>query len=86
METLTKREIAWVRNGPVWGTGRVIEYRIEGPSPDDEAFVANFGSWNHDNWKVLRVKDGAGGDWTGAYGSADEAFAALQQPLGTDTI
>jgi hypothetical protein len=81
MATLTRHEIAWVRNGLVWGTGRVIEYRIEGPSPDDEAFIANFGSRNHDSWKVLRVKDGADGDWTGDYGSADEAFAVLQQPV-----
>ena len=55
MPQLTKREIAWFLDG-LGGTGRVIEYRVQGPSPADEAFIANFGSCYHDRWKILRVK------------------------------
>jgi len=75
---LSIHEMASARTGPLFGTGRVIEYRVEGPSADDEAFVANFGSWQHDNWKILRAKDGAGAEWTESYSSAEEAFAVLR--------
>jgi len=75
---LSIHEMASVRTGLLFGSGRVIEYRVEGSSPDDEAFVANFGSWQHDNWKILRVKDGAGAEWIGNYSSADEAFVVLR--------
>jgi hypothetical protein len=78
MPQLTKREIAWFLDG-LGGTGRVIEYRVQGPSPADEAFIANFGSCYHDRWKILRVKDGANADWNGRYATADEAFAALSR-------
>jgi hypothetical protein len=65
-------------NRAVWGPGRVIEYKVEGRSPRDEAFIANFGSHDQDGWKILRVKDGDSAEWTGNYPSADKAFDALR--------
>jgi hypothetical protein len=74
------REIAWVRDGQVWADNRrAIQYQVQGASSDDECLIANFGSRNHDDWKVLRVKDKAG--WTGSYPSADDAFAALKESM-----
>lgn len=78
---LTKREIAWFHDG-LGGVGRIIEYRVHGQSPADEAFIANFGSCHHDVWKILRVKHGANANWHGRYATADEAFAALSGPQG----
>ena len=75
--TISKHEIAWVRDGAEWGTGRVIEYRIQFPLPEDEAFIANFGSLLHDRWMTLQVKDGVSGEWQGNYPTADEAFASI---------
>jgi hypothetical protein len=77
--TLTKQPIAWVRDGAEWGTGRVIEYRIQGPSPDEEAFIANFGSHLHERWMTLQVKDGVSGEWQGNHTTADEAFTAVRE-------
>ena len=72
---LSIHEIAWIRSGIQHRSGRVFEYRVEGQSPEDEAFIANFGSWQNASWKVLRVKDGAG--WTGDYPTAQDAFRDL---------
>lgn len=82
--TFSIHEIAWTSDGPLFGSGRVIEYRVQATSPCDEAFVANFGSWQHDNWKILKVKDGRGADWMGGHGTAARAFASLGIPFGPD--
>jgi hypothetical protein len=39
--------------------------------------VANFGSWQKHNWKILRVKDGLCAEWTESFSSAAEAFDYL---------
>ena len=70
-------EIAWMRTGTPFGSSRVIEYRVQGASPCNESFVANFGSWQKDNWKILRVKDGLCAEWTESFSSAAEAFDYL---------
>lgn len=72
---LSKYEIAWHCTGPLSITGRVIEYRVQGSSPNDEVFIADFGSWQRSVWMVLRVKDTGG--WTGRYATAEDAFASL---------
>jgi len=74
---LSMHVVAWLRTGLVSGQNeRVIEYRVQGQSPDDEAFIADFGSWQTRVWKILRVKNQDG--WTGQYATANEAFALLQ--------
>ena len=40
---LMMTEVAWVRDNMTLETGRVYEYQVQGPSPTDEAFIANFG-------------------------------------------
>ena len=76
--TMSKHEIAWARTGAMYGAGRVIEYRVEGPSTDEEVFIANFGNHFLDDWKILRVRGGVSGEWDGSYACADEAFASLR--------
>ena len=68
------------RDGQVFGENRrVTKYVVQGPAPDDEYFVADFGSRNHPEWKLLRVK--GYGQWTGSYASAEKAFAGLKRLL-----
>ena len=69
------RPMAWVRDG-LFGTGTPYEYHAC-ISPTDEVFVANFGGPNHNDWQVLRIKDGVSGGWTGSYASVEAAFAPL---------
>lgn len=76
--TLTKHEVGWVRNGPVYGTGLVYQYRVGGLPPNEKAFIANFGSCHHARWKTLRVRDGVSGGWRGDYASADDALTSMR--------
>jgi hypothetical protein len=74
--TFSKHEIAWA--GASWDRGRVIEYKVDGSSPDEETFIANFGAHGQDKWRVLRVKGGITGEWAGSFASAGEAMATLR--------
>ena len=75
---LTKYEVTRSHEGSGLGTGPVIQYGIHGLPPGDEALVANFGTRGRDDWRILRVKNGVQGHWTGNYASADQALSALQ--------
>jgi len=77
--TLTMHEIARSRVGPVAGIGSVIQYRVSGLPPGEEAFIANFGGCYEESWRVFRTKSGVAGRWDGYYDTANEALAELQK-------
>jgi len=76
---LTMHEIARSRIGPVIGTGSVIQYRVDGLPPGEDAFIANFGGCYEESWRVFRIKSGVAGRWDGYYQTADDALVALQK-------
>jgi hypothetical protein len=80
---LIKYPVGWARTGSVVKTGPVIQYKIRCLVPGEEAFIANFGNRRRDSWRLLRIKDGVQGDWTGNYTTADDAVAAYEQVAGS---
>jgi hypothetical protein len=76
---LTLREVSRSRSGPIAGSGPVIQLAVQGLPAGQEAFIANMGSNAKESWQILRIKNGAQGDWTGAYKKAVDALAALQR-------
>jgi hypothetical protein len=81
--TLTKREIAWSRIGPVMGAKvPLIHYRVDGLPPEEKAYIANFGGFPcEDRWRVFHIKRGIKAHWDGDYKTADDALAALQSEI-----
>ena len=79
---LTKYEAGRISLGPVLGTGPVYRYRVAGLPPGEEADLA---CPDGRTWRILRVKDGVLGKWTGSYTSADEALGALRTELTPET-
>jgi len=75
--TLTKRETGRSHTGPVIGTGPVIRYAVNGMPEGETADLADFGG----RWRILRTQNGFQGEWTGDYGTADDALAALQKRM-----
>lgn len=76
----TLHEDAWIRKGPVYGSGQVIGYRVGGLPDGTGARVANFGAPNGNDWRIMRIyTDNTQSDWMGNYDSVEEALAALQQ-------
>jgi hypothetical protein len=61
--------------------GRAFQYRIGGLPANEEAFIANFGSFLHDKWKILRIKDAVATDWEGSHTTSDDALNALTQSV-----
>jgi hypothetical protein len=62
-------------DGPNLNTNRkATAFEVQGLPAPEQALVAEF---NH-RWKVLRITDGIYGDWSGRYGSVDEALATFQ--------
>jgi len=57
----------------------VIQFEVGGLPPGEQAWIANFGSRNHESWRVLRAQIGVQSDWTGDSSRADEALAVLQK-------
>jgi hypothetical protein len=78
--SFTIHEDAWVRDGPVYASGQVIGYRVGGMPSGRTARIANFGAPNRDDWRIMRINgDNTQSEWTGHYGSVEDALAALQQ-------
>jgi len=42
-----------------------------------KALIASFGGRYGYRWKLLRVKDGVSGDWTGNHDTPEQALAQL---------
>ena len=77
--SLFLREVSRSRSGPVAGSGPVIQFTVQGLPAGQEAHIANMGGHAGESWKILRIKDGVQGEWTGAYKKAVDALAAVKR-------
>jgi hypothetical protein len=78
--TFTLHEDAWLRDGPVIASGKVIGYRVGGMPDGSTARIANFGAPNRNDWRIMRIRpDNTQTDWIGPYETVDEALMALQR-------
>jgi hypothetical protein len=87
--TLEKHEDMWFRDGQEYagsGTGQVIGYRIGGLPSSEEAHIRRFpdGDSGHE-WQVIRKKGGNLGEYTGHFGSPDEALTWLQNEVDNES-
>jgi hypothetical protein len=77
---LSLKPIADVGDGPdVRNWKEAIQYEVQGLPPAERAWIANFGAPNRQNWRILRATEGVQSDWTGDYGSAEEALVSFQK-------
>ena len=76
-DQLTLQACAWARRGDVALAGPVLEYRVLGMPIQQKALIASFGGRYGYRWKLLRVKDGVSGDWTGNHDTPEQALAQL---------
>src|ERR1035437_3323169 len=71
---------AWLRDGPKFGSGQVIGYRVGGMPDGRTARIANFGAPARNDWRIMRINaDNTQTDWTGHHDSFEEALATLRQ-------
>jgi hypothetical protein len=71
------RATMWVATYRGYATGRVIKYEVNGRAPGEKVLIADFGGPSWPRWRVLQVKNGVSGGWTGKFGSAEAALASL---------
>jgi hypothetical protein len=77
--TLTLSEVASIRLGLVYGTGTIYQYSVNGLPRGHEAMLFNeAASQAPARWKILYIKDGRSGDWTGNYPTAEEALGVVE--------
>jgi hypothetical protein len=75
----TIHEDMWVGDGPVFGSGSVVGYRVGGMPDGSTARIHNFGAPNRNQWRVMRIKaDNTSTDWVGDYETAEDALVDLQ--------
>ncbi|HTR39910.1 MAG TPA: hypothetical protein VMH80_28755 [Bryobacteraceae bacterium] len=78
--TFIIHEDAWLRDGPLYGGGEVIGYRVGGLPDGTTARIANFGGPSRNDWQIMRIHaDNTQTDWTGHYDSVEDALAALER-------
>jgi hypothetical protein len=79
--TFTIHEDAWLREGPVFASGKVTTgYRVGGMPDGTTVRIANFGAPNNNDWRIMRINaDNTQSDWTGHYESVEQALAALER-------
>jgi hypothetical protein len=76
--TVTVHEDAWVREGPIFGSGQVAGYRIGGLPSGQSARIANFGAPSRNDWRIMMITVNNGQDaWSGHFESFQDALAAL---------
>jgi hypothetical protein len=80
---LTLNEIGWVRDGPTFGAGPAFQYRVGNMPPGVQALITNFEAPGGNDWKIMRIEDDAQEQWSGSFGSAEEALAVLQKEFGS---
>jgi len=73
------RPIMWVSTYAGYANGRVIEYDVAGHTPNEKHLIADFGGPGWPRWRVLKVKNGISGEWTGKFESADAALACVSE-------
>jgi len=79
LDTLTLSEVASIRSGLVYETGTVYQYSVNGLPHGHEAMIANVEAKQVPaSWKILYIKDGRSGGWTGNYPKAEDALAVLE--------
>jgi len=76
---LELQPIGWVRDGPVFGSGDVYQYRVQHMPVGYQALIANFGAPHRHDWRIMRIDDDMQEDWNGHYETAEEALAVLQK-------
>lgn len=76
--TLTLHEEGWTGDGPIFASGPVFMYRVDGMPEGEEATIANYGAPHRNDWRILRIRGHEQSDWTGNYESAEVALAELQ--------
>jgi hypothetical protein len=75
---LSLRRIAHIGDGPdIKNWKQVTQYEVQGLPIGERAWIANFGAPNRHNWRILRATNEVQSDWTGDYGSAQEALETL---------
>ena len=75
----TLHEDAWFRDRSFDANGQVIGYRVGGMPDGKTARIANFGAPVRNDWRIMRINvDNTQSDWTGHYGSVEDALTALQ--------
>ena len=70
---LTRREIAWQREGHA----AAINYRVENLPPGHSAFIIKV----QNNWRVIYSENGVTTEWEERYVSADAALEALERRI-----
>ena len=78
--TFTLHEDAWLGHGPAYAGGQVTGYRIGGMPDGKTARIANFGTPDRNDWRIMRINtDNTQTDWTGHYETVEDALADLQR-------
>ena len=84
-QTLTLHEDAWLRDGPIFASGKVTGYqvyRVGGMSDGITARIANFGAPSGNDWRIMLINpDNTNPTWTGHYENVEDALAAIQERL-----
>ena len=81
-QTLTLHEDAWLRDGPIFASGRVTVYRVGGMPDGSTARIANFGAPSRNDWRIMRINaDNTNSAWSGHYENVEDALAAIQERL-----
>jgi len=71
---LTKREIAWQREGQV---AAIINYQVENLPAGHTAYVIKV----QNEWRVICSENGVESEWEDRYVSADAALEALERRI-----
>jgi hypothetical protein len=76
---LTLYENSWSGNRLDPTSGKVVGYRVAGMPQGEEAHIANFGTLDQSEWRIIRSNGGTEGNWTGHYESAEGALDVLRK-------
>jgi hypothetical protein len=58
-------------------------FPIRGLPDGEQAWIANFGSADRANWRILGARYGVAGEWTGSYATPEEALNEFQKQYDT---
>lgn len=71
-----------LRDGMGYGSGSPRHYAVENMPPGQQAEIQDRApSHMEAKWAYRRTVNGVVGDWTGAFGAADEALEALKATI-----
>jgi hypothetical protein len=81
--TLTLHE---ERAGSVVKSGEVIPCYVGGMPTGEDAKIANHGTHDENDWRIMRIKGENQSEWIGHYKTAEEALAWLQSKIDAETL